>query len=164
MTLVELLIAMVMMGFILYAAVLMISRAMKMWQRSSVQSQMSLDARTMIDTISKLLQGGRSGTVVISTSPSTPPNSKIKFTQTNGQDVNIYWGAGLGPGDAGIIQITIGTQPPKTIGSNVSGLMFTGDYSDPSVVHVSLRMDKTYGAVSDNQTVYVLNQTVRLMG
>jgi prepilin-type N-terminal cleavage/methylation domain-containing protein len=158
-TLVELMMVLMLMGLVLYVTVTMISKALKMWQHASVQTQMSLDSRTALDTMSKLLQSGRSGTMSIATptGAGVPPNSEITFTKSDGQKIDILWSART-------IQVKIGTLDYKTICSNVTGLMFTGDYSDPSVVHISLRMDKAYAGSSDSQTVYVLNQTVHLMG
>ncbi len=170
-TLLEMIIATVILVVIIFAFVLYFSQNAPLFQRARVRQQLMVDARSVMETIQERLRNGKARTVVISTFPGTPlvPNSSVQFDLQSKLpsgavsyqiylDVNTVYSKDLSA--TGAILAT------RSLATHVTGLMFTGTSADPGVVGISLRMDAPFdstGLADHVSSVILPNQTVRMV-
>jgi prepilin-type N-terminal cleavage/methylation domain-containing protein len=164
-TLVEFLIAVAMLAGVFLVVAAFIKPVSQYFLQSRARSELNSDARTTLDTITRSLRSGRAGSVSIQTETGAPPNSRIDFETNDGASVTVRW---ISPNQVEFSrQPRGGTRTTSVIARNVTGLLFTVDYRDPSVVGVTLRLDRPYDASGRADRLYSIvlpTQEVRLIG
>lgn len=143
--------------------------------RRQVTQQLNNDARTTLDSIGMQLRRAKPESLRIctrgayacsSTTPATPantpPKSRIEFTDADTGNIRtyVYWSAG----NIYMEQSSSGFNP-RLLGSNVSLLKFSSEPNDPSVVAITLRMDRPVDAQGGSDrlaTVLLSNQLINL--
>ncbi|OGR89099.1 MAG: hypothetical protein A2992_01240 [Elusimicrobia bacterium RIFCSPLOWO2_01_FULL_59_12] len=168
-TLVEMLLTAAIVAVVAAAFALMLPSNITFLQRTRVRQQVLVQSRQCMEAIQQAMRNGMARTLVISTPNATPivPNSRVDFAfksplASGATSYAIYvaektvYAQEFAPGV---------TRAPKALASNVTGLMFTGDYRDPSNVSVTLRIDAPWDSTNMPGRVSSLiipNQLVRM--
>jgi len=144
------------------------------FRHTKVRQQVVMDSRVCMETIRQRLRNGRARTLGISTPPaasSTVPNSRVDFVLqsplTSGATAYaVYLVNGYVYGQEFVPPGPQGAQPPHLLASNVTGLTFTTDSTDPGQVYVTLRMDAPWDDSNDPthvSSILLPNQAVRMV-
>jgi hypothetical protein len=130
------------------------------FQRIQVSSQLNLDAHLCLDTIVRFLANGQVSTLQISTAPSpnAPPNSRIDFLVSNGTHYRFVWSSN--PMNSVIMKVIaadgVTVLLNRTLATHVTLLEFSSDNSDPSLVHVMIRLDAPWDSSGNPSHVFSL--------
>jgi prepilin-type N-terminal cleavage/methylation domain-containing protein len=170
-SLIELMFSVAILGLVFLAASHMNAPVLSFFQNSQSRQKANSEARACLYMISTAMKGGLANSVHISTPVTVPvvPNSRIDFflaaPLASGTTAYAFYLANRAvlvqeyPGGAGV-------QLGKQLATNVSGLMFTGDYRDPSIVYVSLRIDApldSSGRADRVTTIQVADQEIHML-
>lgn len=154
---------------------LLFTNSLDFFQRIRVRQKSMSEARQCVETIETIMRSGDSRTLLITTPTSgTPivPNSRVDFEfktplVSGTTAYSIYLSAAVvyamefNPSKPNLA--------PRRLATNVSGLSFTNDSQDPSVLNVSLRIDAPYDPSRSVRTpsrmfTFILpNHTVRML-
>jgi len=165
-TLLELLIVAGIAGVVIAVVVILFTKNTTFFQRMQVRTQIMFESRACMDTILNRLRSGMARTLVINTPDATsPPNSQVVFDlqsplPSGATFYTIYLASGTVYAQEGALQA------PKALASNVTGLMFTGNFNDPAIVAVTLRIDAPYDTTNDPShvsTLIIPNQVVHMV-
>jgi type II secretory pathway pseudopilin PulG len=162
-TFIEVLIAGFMMAIVMLVMVQFASRISRSAHQIFAKTRLNNSARNTMDIISRTLRIADPGSVVINTPFGGQPNSSIEFFSVEKSTFNtryrIYWSSA----PVNTVHIERGNTH-SIIGRDVSSLMFTGDYRDPSVMNVTLRLDTAYDVSGASRTFSLVfpNQNVRM--
>ena len=179
-TLMEMMMAVALISIVALTVSKIFSVTMKYAHSTSQRQQIQSDADSAMNTIVHALQQAKGSSVVIcacqtfactntnfgrgactkdhpgttDTSILVPPNSRVDYTDIKGNSDAIYWTNYQ-------VYMQIGSAgAPKLLANNVTGLMFSGDWQDPTHIGVTLRLDAGVSS-SDKQSVLLANQIVR---
>ena len=140
------------------------------FQHSLARQKANNEARSCLNTISVAMRAGLANSVCITTPAGvTVPNSRIDFiTASKLASGTTAYAFYLTPNPSAP-NWTVQKQEFNALGmsqqplaTNVTSLMFTGDYRDPSVLYVSLRIDAAFGSSGQAVTTVDLpDQEVR---
>jgi type II secretory pathway pseudopilin PulG len=163
-TIIETMVVLAIMVTIGLALTLFFSHSAPIFQKMRVRQQVMMESRACMDAILERLRNGKARSLIISTPPISTavpypiPNSRVDFVfqtpLTDGATAYlIYFQNNTVYAQEFIPNHTMA---PKLLASNVSGLMFTGDSSDPGIVGVTLRIDRPLDASNDPSHVSTL--------
>ena len=138
------------------------------FRRFQAKQEMASESRACLDTIIQALRRGDPSSIRISTSLSAnaPPNSQIDFTLTSAlpsgtSAYSFYWDNN----QAHYTEYRPAGASDHLLAHNVTGLMFTGDPRDPTVIGITLRIDAPYAVTAGSTyTFFVPKQIVRMGG
>lgn len=157
MTMLELIVSVLLMTIVVLVAVRLFSNFAHYFRRTTVRNELLMDSRRCLNTMKRFLRQGKANTVQIRTPAGSPPNSQIDFQLfSSSTSYEFRWVDNT-------VQMKVGTLDPLTLGMHVTGLMFTGDSSDPASLLVTLRMDAT-SSPQHTETVLLPNQRVHMLG
>jgi Tfp pilus assembly protein PilW len=165
-TLIEFLITVGLMGLVIFTVSKFTPFVLQYFHQSQAKTTLNDEARVTLDTIIRLLRNGLASSVVIDTpTAASPPNSRIAFRTTDGAAQVIEW---VAPKQVEVRRTPAGgAETTSVIGRNVTGLLFTMDYRDPSIIQVTLRLDVAYDQSSRKDRVFSVvlpSQQVRMVG
>ena len=169
-TLTEVLLATAIIGVVGYAAARMHAPISRFFTQSTARQRATMEARSCLDTMGMAFRVGKANTVQISTpvGPPVVPNSQIDFQLT--QPAGPIGGYEFQLANRQILMRYMDTnyvvQPgSKVMASNVTSLIFTADYRDPSVIYVSIQTDTPMGSFEGATvfTIQMLNQEFHMM-
>jgi prepilin-type N-terminal cleavage/methylation domain-containing protein len=176
-TLVEFLIVVAFLGILALCAIKLGPSLMRFYHQAQARSQLDRDARTTVDTIGRTLRNGRAGTLAIDTPADTdcpatgcPPNSRIAFTTNDEAAIGIRVKKSPTVGQSNIVEMTrtlSGKTTTSIIGRSITGLLFTIDHQDPSIVGLTVRFDRAYdqsGKADRLFTIALPTQNIRMTG
>ena|SRR5258708_26663181 len=168
-TLIEIMVTLVILSLIAAAFMKLIGPHLDFFKRAQIRQQANGDARKCMETISRFLTNAKASSVVIKTPPlaSPPPNSEIDFTAMDNSSTYVIKWSTSPPNSVHVLRTASGSTIPvdTIIGNNVTGLMFTGDFRDPTIVNVSLQIDVVLDNSNQDSSIYTIlqtNQVVRM--
>ena len=142
------------------------------FQHSQVRQKTNNEARSCLNTINTAMKGGLANSVRITTPVGiSAPNSRIDFTlavplpsQTTAYAFYLAADRTVQMQEYSTVNAT--EPSPKTLATNVTGLIFTGDYRDPSIIYVSLRFDAAFESslkTGSLTTISIPNQEIHMV-
>ena len=159
-TLVEMMVVIGILIIVLAGFSRLFTKNLSFFRRMEVRRQVMTDSRVTMDAIGQRLRTGLANTQVIDRmTPTSPPNSRIKFKSVAGIDCSIYL-------ENETLYIQDGTSAPKAVASHVTGLSFANpDTEDPAILSVSILIESPYDSSDDSthvSTVNLPNQIFRM--
>jgi prepilin-type N-terminal cleavage/methylation domain-containing protein len=173
-TLIEMLAATFLIGFVTLGIYKIFTPATKFFRHIQVRNQTSNDVQRCLETIKGLLTKADPKTVMVTTPGGTPPNSRLEFMDMKRNRFRVYWSPDFNGSviaeESPPITFPITFPDPilkKThIARNVSGFSITLDSQDPAVLNVALRIDAPYspheGIAGGYHSVFIPSQQMRL--
>ena len=146
-TLIEVLMSFAVLGFVILFVYKFGAPIFTFFQHSQARQTATNEARSCLNTIGTAMRAGLANSVNRSTANGvTAPNSRIDFALpaplASGTTAYAFF---LTPSRTVQMQeFKTSGSITKTLASNVTGLMFTGDYRDTSVFYVTLRIDAPF--------------------
>jgi prepilin-type N-terminal cleavage/methylation domain-containing protein len=167
-TMIEMVAVVAILAVIVAIFAMLLGKNTTMYKRMQVRQTVMIQSRTAMDMMQQRLRNGKARSMVISTPDETPivPNSRIDFVlQAPLPSGATAYALYLSSRTAYAVEYPNGLSP-KVLARNVSGLMFTGDALDPSVVGITLRIDAPYDATGHpdhTSTIILPNQKVHMV-
>jgi len=167
-SLLEMLLVAALIGLVILAATQLLFPVINFFQRGRAQQKATLEARTCIETIERVLSNGRASTVVISTPPTTPamPSGQIQFLGVDTSTYTISWSTS--PMNTVHLQKTsaAGVTNDTVLATHVTQLSFCWNPNDPGILNVTLQMTVPFdssGSPGSFLTIYLPGQTLRMV-
>ncbi len=145
MSLVEILVTMAIITVIVAGGATLFTKNIIFFKRIQIRQQVMSQSRSCMERIEQMLRNGKASTLVIETptAPPAAPNSKVLFAlqkplASGTNEIEIY----LEGSTVYVQELRPGADPARqALASNVTGLTFSGDSTDPAIVSVSLHID-----------------------
>ena len=125
------------------------------WRQTTARNEIERDVRTSLDTFNRFARQAKGGTIVISRNSSQPPDSKITFTNIQGQALTFYQ-------DGNKLYLSVNGNI-SLLSSNIAYVAFTyPQTSDTSLISVAITtQSKTY--LGGRKALQLSIQKVRVM-
>jgi hypothetical protein len=168
-TFLEIVIAVAMTAIVLLMISQMGVPMMRFFQRMRVHQQATMEARTCLDTLQRVLADGRASTLLVTNTQTTPmmPSGRADFKTSDGSAYTLTWSTA--PTNTVHMQRRLTASAPindTILATHVTELAFTFDPRDPSLVYITLQIRialDSSGAPGSFLMISLRDQAVRMV-